>query len=273
MLRPLNVSSLEPSMMRIEDIAPESSLSKSFFFKGTVDCKPGQFVMLWIPRLDEKPFSVSHYGESASGGFGITVALRGRFTQRLHQMRVGDVVGVRGPFGNPFIIGEGPACVIGGGIGMASLALLIGRLKRPVVIQGARTGAELLYQNRFKDMALCTEDGSAGRKGMATDVLEELHARHRFKAIYTCGPEEMMVRVFEFSKKHDIPVQASLERYIKCGIGLCGQCCCNGLRICVEGPVLNSETLATLGDFGRAARLRNGCRVTLKEYLSPHQAD
>lgn len=273
---------LEPKIFRIEEIIAESTQAKSFIFRGRIDYQPGQFIMVWVPRLDEKPFSISYHGEDF---FGITVALKGRFTQRLHQVKKGDSLGIRGPFGQSFNLracsehneSNGPTCVVGGGIGMASLAVLIERLKMsalggsasggPVIVQGARTESELLYRARFKDMMLYTEDGSAGRKGLVTDPLEDMQWRHGFKALYTCGPEGMMVKVFEFARRNRIPLQASLERYIKCAIGLCGQCSCNGLRLCIDGPVVNAETLATLEDFGRFARLRNSQKVTIDEYL------
>jgi dihydroorotate dehydrogenase electron transfer subunit len=256
--------SLEPVMMKIEEVIQESSLAKSFMFKGRLEYQPGQFVMLWIPRLDEKPFSISYYGKDL---FGITVALRGRFTQRLHEMKAGEWVGIRGPFGTAFKVDGEKVCVVGGGVGMASLAVLIERLgDRAVVVQGARMAPELLYHNRFKDMLLCTEDGSTGTRGVPTDLLEDLYRHYRFNVLYTCGPEAMMAKVLEFAREYNIYMQASLERYIKCAVGLCGQCSCNGLRLCIEGPVLDGETLGTLEDFGRYARLRNGIRVPIEAY-------
>jgi dihydroorotate dehydrogenase electron transfer subunit len=251
-------------MMQIEEVVQESSLTKSFIFKKSMEYQPGQFIMLWIPRLDEKPFSVSYH---SGDFFGVTVALKGRFTQRLHEWKAGEWVGVRGPFGTPFKINRGRACLVGGGVGMASLAVLAERLEHSVVVQGARTAQELLYRNRLKDMLLCTEDGSAGTKGVPTDLLEDLYRHYRFDAIYTCGPEAMMVKVLEFAREHNLYLQASLERYMKCAVGLCGQCSCNGLRLCVEGPVLEGATLETLEDFGRYARLRNGLRVPIEAYL------
>lgn len=261
---------LEPIMLKIEEVIQESSLAKSLIFRyfGSGDPKlpyqPGQFVMLWIPRLDEKPFSISYYGKDF---FGVTVALKGKFTQRLHEMKVGEWVGIRGPFGKGFDLGVRKACVVGGGVGMASLAVLIEKLGDSVVVQGARTASELLYSNRFKDMLLCTEDGSAGTKGVSTDLLEDLYRHYRFDVLYTCGPESMMVKVLEFAREYNIYVQASVERYIKCAVGLCGQCSCDGLRLCVEGPVLDGVTLGTLEDFGRYARLRNGRKVPIEVYL------
>lgn len=257
---------LEPSVVRIDRVVEESGTAKSFFFKGKIEYQPGQFIMLWIPGLDEKPFSLSYHGDDF---FGITVARRGKFTLRLHQMQAGEIVGVRGPFGRPFTIEKGNACIIGGGVGMATLAVLIDKLKRGMIIQGAKTASDVLYRDRekFGGMMIYTEDGSAGAKGLPTDRLEALYKQFGVMNLYACGPEPMMYKVFTFAQKYGLPMQASLERYMKCGIGLCGQCSCDGLRVCVDGPVMDRETLAGLSDFGRFARLRDGRKVAIEEYI------
>ncbi|MFN3467065.1 MAG: FAD-binding oxidoreductase [Candidatus Brocadiales bacterium] len=110
-------------MMKIEEVIQESTLARTLIFNKRLEYQPGQFVMLWIPRLDEKPFSVSYHDKDS---FGITVALKGRFTQRLHEMKVGEWVGIRGPFGTSFNINGGKACVVGGGVGMAHLLHVVG---------------------------------------------------------------------------------------------------------------------------------------------------
>lgn len=257
---------LEPAIVRIDRIVEESKTTKSFFFKGSIEYEPGQFIMLWIPGLDEKPFSISYHGENF---FGITVACRGRFTRRLHQMNVGEILGIRGPLGRPFTIRKGNACIIGGGVGMASLAVLVDRLKRGIIIQGAKTASEVIFRERagFSGMTVYTEDGSVGKRGLPTKDLENIYKQFGVVTLYVCGPEPMTHAVFEFARRHELPMHASLERYMKCGIGLCGQCSCDGLRMCLEGPVVDRETLETLSDFGRFARLRDGRRVAIEEYM------
>lgn len=134
---------------------------------------------------------------------------------------------------------------------MASIATLSDRLDNLLIVQGARTDSSLLYQMRFPSMFLCTDDGSKGSKGYPTDYLDALLARHKFEIVYTCGPEAMMKKVFDFCQTNGIRCEASLERYMKCGIGICGQCVCDGSRVCADGPVFGSESLAKMGDFGR----------------------
>jgi dihydroorotate dehydrogenase electron transfer subunit len=135
-----------------------------------------------------------------------------------------------------------------------------------IILNGATTKSKLLFPNRFKDMITFTEDGSAGKKGYPTDALKDLHKKHRFEIIYTCGPEIMMFKVYEFCKKNNIQCEASLERYMKCGIGICGQCVCDGQMVCKDGPVFNSETLDVMDDFGTYSLLKNGQKVSTKDY-------
>ena len=105
------------------------------------------------------------------------------------------------------------------------------------ILMGATTSRSLFFKNRFKGIKLFTDDGSEGIKGYPTDILEELHNKHNYEIIYTCGPEIMMYKVYEFCKMRSIECEASLERYMKCGIGICGQCVCNGQMVCKDGPV------------------------------------
>lgn len=261
----------QPVMMKIDKIINESDDTKSFMFKHSLDYKPGQFIMVWLPGIDEKPFAVSYFGEDF---FGITVLARGNFTKLMHNMNVGEQVGIRGPFGHGFSIpdnvkdGSGNACVIGGGCGMASLTVLIEKLQgyNTTILIGATTKTKLLFKNRHKDITIFTDDGSEGRKGYPTDILENLHGKRRYDIIYTCGPEVMMSKAYKFCKKHGIQCEASLERYMKCGIGICGQCVCDGQMVCKDGPVFNSQTLDKMNDFGSYSLLKSGQKVSLKEY-------
>ncbi len=251
-----------PTMVKISDIIIESARVKTFIFNYRLEFQPGQFIMLWIPGVDEKPFAVSCCSRDS---FGVAVLSRGDFTHKLHSMKVGDKVGFRGPYGKGFSLRDN-SCMIGGSVGIASLAMLIEGLKEPVIVQGARTAAELLYRERFKDMILCTDDGSIGVKGYPTDLLEALFQRHKFDIIYTCGPEAMMFKVWEFCRNKGIGCEASLDRYVKCAIGICGQCDCDGQRVCIDGPVFDAEALRTMKDFGTSALLKNGKRVSIAEY-------
>ncbi len=123
----------QPIILKIDKVIDESNDTKTFMFNHTLDYNTGQFTMVWLPGIDEKPFAVSYYGDDF---FGISVLARGEFTKHMHGLKVGDKVGIRRPFGNGFGIpdniknGNGiNACVIGGGCGMASLTTLIEKLQ------------------------------------------------------------------------------------------------------------------------------------------------
>jgi dihydroorotate dehydrogenase electron transfer subunit len=266
----------QPIILKIDKIMNESDDTKTFMFNHKLAYETGQFTMVWLPGVDEKPFAVSYYGDDF---FGISVLARGKFTKYMHSMKVGDKVGIRRPFGKGFSIpdsikkGNGNACIVGGGCGMASLVTLVEKLQNNstqqdniTIINGAITSSKLLFRNRFKDIILFTDDGTTGKKGYPTDILKDLHKKHRFEIMYTCGPEIMMFKVYEFCKKNNIQCEASLERYMKCGIGICGQCVCDGQMVCTDGPVFDSQALSVMDDFGRYSLLKSGQRVSIKDY-------
>ncbi len=251
-----------PEIVKIIKITQENPHVKTFFFDKNIQAKPGQFVMVWIPGLDEKPFSLSYVGKET----GITVEEKGKFTKRLFQMKEGDKIGIRGPYGNSFEL-KANACVVAGGCGIAPLSTLIENLKNPFVILGARSKDRLIFEKRFPNAKITTDDGSFGEKGFVTDVLKNVLKDRKSEVIYTCGPEVMMKNVFEICESHKIGCQASLERYMKCGFGVCGQCEVNGFRVCKEGPVFSSESLREMKGFGGFARLKSGERVSVSEYI------
>ncbi len=110
-------------------------------------------------------------------------------------------------------------------------------------------------------MKLCTDDGTVGFKGTTVDLLKDLLKKQRFQKVYACGPERMLYKVVELCREHSIECEVSLERYMKCGFGVCGQCDCSGQRVCIEGPVFNTEELSRMEDFGRITITKTGERV------------
>ncbi len=80
----------------------------------------------------------------------------------------------------------------------------------------------------------------------------------------------MMKKVFDICEKYGIEVEASLERYMSCGFGICGKCMCNDKIVCIDGPVFSSAQLRNMSEFGSFARLKSGRKVGLKEYHEVH---
>jgi len=254
-------------MMEISDVVSEGKDQKSFFFKHSMECRPGQFIMVWVPGIDEKPMAVSYHSKNE---FAFTCHSIGKATKAMLNMKKGDKLGIRGPYGNSFSEKK-DACVVAGGIGIASVSTLIDALKNPIVIYGARSKDLLVYTKRFRNMMITTDDGSFGRKGYTTDVLDEVLSKNKkIKQVYACGPEIMMKKVLEICNRHKVECEASVERYMSCGFGICGKCMVDDRIVCMDGPIFSSKQLNTLKEFGNFARLRSGRKVNLKDYHSVH---
>lgn len=256
-----------PTIIKIKEVKQENSDVKTFLFEYPNKTIPGQFFMIWIPNVDEIPMSVSYIDKNVKG---ITFRKVGGATNALFELQKGDKIGIRGPYGNGFKINGKRILFVGGGTGIAMIAPAVEEAIKDniliTVILGAKTKNELFFEDRLKKCGakvyISTDDGSKGFKGFASDLASDIITQNNFDSVFTCGPEPMMKKLFEMCK--DIKFQASLERYIKCGIGLCGQCCVGkGLRVCEEGPIFDGEALKNIEDFGAFKRDASGRKVKL----------
>ncbi|MDG6221594.1 MAG: dihydroorotate dehydrogenase electron transfer subunit, partial [Candidatus Thermoplasmatota archaeon] len=181
-----------------------------------------------------------------------------------------DKLWIRGPLGNGFHLSGKKILVVGGGCGTSPLTPLVelaasNGLEVETAI-GAVTAGELLMVDRLSAISkvhLATDDGTRGHKGFVTEIAGDLLASGEFDMVYTCGPEKMMAAVVERCRAAGIPCQASLERYMKCGIGICDSCAVSGIRVCADGPVFTGEELAGVQEFGRWRRGPDGSRMPL----------
>jgi dihydroorotate dehydrogenase electron transfer subunit len=241
---------------RIESVKTENQTTKTYTFTDPrcAKAKPGQFLMLWIPSIDEIPLSIMNTEDNR---VSVTVKAIGDATRHLHSLAQGDTVGVRGPFGNHFTPNSGNVLLIAGGTGTAPLLFLAKQLavkaKRLAFIIGAKTRNELLFLNQLEPLCTepptaTTEDGTYGLKCLATQPLETLLEKAKFNMVYACGPELMTRQTFNLAEKHHVPLEASLERLMRCGIGICGSCMIGKYRVCKDGPVFNSTRLRQVKD-------------------------
>ncbi len=248
--------------VRIEDVRREARDVVSMLFRDTHVALPGQFYMVWLPGYEEVPMSVSHTGKMK----GITVRAVGPTTHAMHALHRGDRIWLRGPYGRGYSLRGSRPLVVAGGTGIASLAPLVERHPGDVLtLLGARSSEDLFFVERLRSSSevwVSTDDGSVGHAGPVTDLLDRAVDVHNPDIVYTCGPEAMMVRVYSFATERGIPVEASLERYMKCGIGICDSCSVSGYRVCRDGPVFSDE-LADMREFGRFRRDPSGRRVPL----------
>jgi len=250
---------------RIVDIVDEAEDIKSFYIKVPTLKRviPGQFVMVWVVGFEEIPISPSlHEGDILR----LTVAKVGETTSAMHRLKVGDKLIIRGPYGRGFSINCKSAILVGGGYGVAPLIFLARVLKargcKIAFLVGAKTANKLLFLEEAKrlnlDIVACsTEDGSKGFKGLVVDLIETLNVKE-YDNLMACGPEKMLVAIVKRYSKL-LNVEVSLERYMKCGVGICGSCAINGLLVCKDGPVFKSEELEGT-DFGKFIRNASGSR-------------
>lgn len=222
---------------------------------------PGQFVEVKVDSSPEtflrRPISINYYSPELRQ-LWLLVAAVGAGTRRLCRLQTGDKLNCVLPLGNGFTIPDDTSkalLLIGGGVGVAPL-LFYGKVLRerglhPTFILGARTGAEVLEADLFKqygDVLITTEDGSMGERGFVTNhsILQSKH----FDGIATCGPKPMMKAVARFAKHAGVECEASLENMMACGLGAC-LCCVEkttegNLCVCKDGPVFNIRKLLWL---------------------------
>ena len=210
--------------------------------------EPGQFVELSIFGVGEAPISIS--SSPSKGGFiELCVRRAGSFTERLHQMQCGDIVGIRGPYGRPFPFEQMKGhdiLLVAGGLGIAPLRSLINNIHdersefgNVTIIYGSKNPSEVMFRNQFemwrhrKDFDLyLTVDEPFEHLEIVPD--------HTVGAV--CGPPVMYKFVVEEMRKKGISydhIYMSFERHMKCGMGKCGHCQIGHQYCCIDGPVFN----------------------------------
>jgi dihydroorotate dehydrogenase electron transfer subunit len=212
---------------------------------------PGQFAMLRVcgpghsDPLLPRPMAVFR-AQADRVEFRYKVV--GRGTARMAALHPGDAVELLGPLGRGFPLRDGPALLVGGGTGIASLYELARALPGPVtVVLGARTAGDLLALEDFRELSaqlrIATEDGSLGTRGRVTDALELAPGT----TVYACGPDAMMHAVAQRAAAAGLPCLVSLESPMACGFKICLGCAIRtpaGIRyVCHDGPVFDADEL------------------------------
>ena len=245
-----------PTAVPILDIQRDNYRTRTVTLDARLDAHPGQFVMLWLPRFDEKPFSLVDCDPVT-----LMITAVGPLTRLLHDKQIGDRLWIRGPYGRGFRVPSAHKrlALVGGGYGVAPL-LWLARQQRELadeitVIVGAREAKDLLYLNRFQTLGdnlpsnkhyalrTTTEDGSthpatSTTPGRVTDVLAPLLRDGAIDGLYACGPDGMLRALRSLGQQHGVPGQLSWEAYMRCAIGICGACEHEGKVLCLDGPVL-----------------------------------
>lgn len=249
-----------PFAVTITQVKKETPTIRTFTFTPGMMFDPGQFVMVWVPGVDEIPMALS-------SDQSITVQNAGDATGSMFSLQPGDRLGIRGPFGNGYSTGE-RILAIAGGVGAAPLLPLARADRVMTFLLGAKTESELLFVDLLDectDLQIATDDGSLGVKGFVTLLLDDLNLG-AYDRICVCGPEVMMRSVLAkvtgagFERKTEF----SLHRYMKCGVGVCGSCCIDpaGFRVCRDGPVVPGNLLKNT-EFGHYLRDASGRKKAL----------
>lgn len=254
------------SIVRVSERVQETPSTVTLRFSYEAAAGPGQFVMVWVPGDDELPMSLSY---TSGPSKGITVKAMGDTSRRIQGIGAGTPLGIRGPYGNRFDLTPRHVLVVAGGSGAAVLAPAAEAahaLGRSVeVALGATRSTELLFRDRFAAMGaqvnVATDDGSEGEHGFVTKVADRLLGSKSFDVVWTCGPEIMMRKVVDSASVHGVPTFCSMERHMKCALGMCDACALGPYHVCVDGPVFPSDRLLPLPDFGRFHRDPSGRRV------------
>jgi sulfite reductase subunit B len=260
-----------PEMAVIKKVIPQTPLETFFELelteRKTLGHKPGQFVEVSIFGLGEAPISVSSAPEPDKPTFELCVRKVGNVTNALLEKKVGDKIGIRGPFGNGFDIAKFKGkdiLFIAGGIGLVPLRSLIlavlnrrpdyGRIN---VLYGCKTPRDLLFKGELKSWecggsveCLITVDlgdeSWQGDVGVITTLIPRVEIDEKKTQAVIVGPPVMyrfVIRELKSRRLPDANIWMSLERKMKCGVGKCGHCQMNDIYVCQDGPVFNYAEL------------------------------
>ena len=230
---------------------------------------PGQFNMLYMFGVGEVPISIS--GDPLDEEKIVhTIRSYGSVTHKMAELRRGDMIGVRGPFGRPWPLDElegGDVVLAAGGIGLAPLRPVIysilGRWQRfgnVTLVYGERTPSDILFRTLLEqwrgrfDMKIevtvdSAREGWRGSVGVVTTLIPGLRLDAERTQALICGPQIMMTHTIRALKDKGLTeerIHVSTERNMKCGAGICGHCQLGTVLVCRDGPVFRLSEIGTL---------------------------
>jgi NAD(P)H-flavin reductase len=222
------------------------------------EVQPGQFAMIaaaerWGGGEDERPYlpRAFSYARRREGESHFLLEDVGPGTRRLSELRVGEGLWTLGPLGRGFAAPPPGrrAILVGGGVGIAPLAILQDRLPGEVrVLLGFRDAARAEGAALLEGAQLASDDGAVGHHGLVTDLLGAELEREPMAMVYACGPAGMLEGVRAMCAARQVPAQLALEAGMACGFGACFGCVVprsggGYLRVCVDGPVIDAAEL------------------------------
>ena len=266
-----------PAFAKVVEVRNENSITKTFTMSmlngEALRFRPGQFNIVSYFGVGESAFSICSNPEERNT-FENTVRRVGRVTTALFNVKPGDVLGIRGPYGKPWPLEKAAGndlILIAGGMGLAPLRPVIHYVARHRdlygsvdLLYGARTPDDMIYTYEFESwrnipnmrLYLTVDYVPQNVKwehdvGVVTELLRYVKPRMRYTTVFVCGPEVMMKFTAQLLLRmgfYPSEVYLSLERRMKCGIGKCGHCQIGYKYVCKDGPVFNLEEIGLLPD-------------------------
>lgn len=234
---------------------------------------PGQFNMVYLPGAGEVPISLSSDPEERDD-FAHTIRAAGRVTKGLAQLKCGDEVGLRGPYGRGWPLAKAEdrdVIIVTGGLGCAPVMAVIHyvlkrreRFRRLVILQGVKHSHDLIWRASYERWAQApdtqvliaanaTEALWPWHVGTPVDLVGEARFDPANAVTMICGPEGMMVAAAKALTARGLPeadIHVSLERNMQCALGLCGHCQLGGKFLCKDGPVFAWPEVKSLLERG-----------------------
>lgn len=257
-----------PFPVKITRIAAETDCEFTITVDARLKMTPGQFYQVSLPKIGEAPISISNFGED---WLQFTIRAVGRLTNTLQNLRVGENLFIRGPYGTGFPVEklcDSNLIIVAGGSGVAPVRPLISQIvsgRLPVrslrVIAGFKSRESILFAEEIQqwqkkcDMTVTVdkpEEGWDGATGLVTEHIRRLKlASPEDVQVIVVGPPVMMKFSTAEFRLLGVPVDriwVSFERLMSCGLGKCGHCKIDYTYVCVDGPVMNFSHAASLID-------------------------
>lgn len=262
-----------PIQVRLENVVQETSNIKTFLMRPEkpLAFKAGQFIELTVPGIGEAPFTPSS-SPAVNDKLELTIMRVGRITEKLHALKPGAELAIRGPLGRPYPLEKyhgREVLIVGGGVGLAPLRSLLlalledsGKYKKIIVRYGAKTPADIVYRKAIEngwgrkelDVMITVDKRDAswnGNEGVVTTILrpDKLKCSPGDGIAVVCGPPIMMkFATLELLKLGYAPenIYLSMEKNMSCGIGKCGHCRLGHYYACKDGPVFTYDRIKNL---------------------------
>jgi len=265
-----------PIKTGILDVIDESQTIKTFSLvpDKPLHFKAGQFIEMTVPGIGEAPFtpSSSPYDKSK---LEVTIMKTGKVTGRIHELKKGDVVGLRGPYGKEYPLNEFEGkeiLLVGGGVGLAPLRALflalvhdINKYKDILFCCGSKTPSDIIFKDcildkwqkldkrvNFRVTVDKKDDQWKGKEGLVTTTLDHLKINLKNSVAIVCGPPIMMkfsvFKLIEVGYKED-QIYLSMEKNMSCGIGKCGHCRMGDYYACKDGPVFRYDKISNIHEI------------------------